>query len=183
MTAIHKRKYMLVIKRKHNDYLPLEWNLLKSYNGDDLTTLEGIDNFTKGRSKAELIEEILEENMVDGNEFFQEFSIIYFENNRYRELKDGPIFNLECNALDSEYIVNMLSQNFSNKNFLNDIYNMVDENSSNEFIEFVFVIKNISFIDETVLKRILFLLNRIPYGERRHLSLLIFKKNKVKKLV
>ena len=41
------RRYLLVIKRKNNDFLPIEWNLTRFYAGEDLNTLEGIDSFTR----------------------------------------------------------------------------------------------------------------------------------------
>jgi len=58
------KKFLLTIKRNNNDYLPLEWHLTSFYQGEDLTTLKGIDKFTTKITRAELINEILEENMV-----------------------------------------------------------------------------------------------------------------------
>jgi hypothetical protein len=41
------RIYCLVIKRKNNDFLPVDWNLTKFYQGENLYTLDGIHPFSK----------------------------------------------------------------------------------------------------------------------------------------
>ena len=55
--SIEHRTYCLVIKRKNNDYLPVEWNLTKFYQGENLYTLEGIDKFTSKITRKELVTE------------------------------------------------------------------------------------------------------------------------------
>jgi len=50
------RTYCLVIKRKNNDFFPVEWNLTKFYEGENLYTLDGIDKFTTKITRKELIE-------------------------------------------------------------------------------------------------------------------------------
>lgn len=60
----NRRNYMLAIKRNNNDYLPLEFNLTSEYNDEDLTTLKGIDSYTKKYDELELIYSIIDANIV-----------------------------------------------------------------------------------------------------------------------
>jgi hypothetical protein len=67
---MENRKYLLVIKRNNKDYLPLEWNLTSYYGGENLHTIEGIDQFTSKMTQGELIADIINNNIVSGKERF-----------------------------------------------------------------------------------------------------------------
>ena len=173
--------YLLVIKRKHKDFLPLEWNRLKSYQGENLLTLKGIDEFTAKKTSDELFNELLSENMIDKEDDFQSFVIIYFEKGRYRELKDEPIFNEKINLLNNEFIADSIISNSLNKSFINELNNLVTKTPSKELINFLYIIKNIDFSDkETTKKRLIYILKQIPYEEFRHLAFIIYKKSLLK---
>ena len=58
MSDSKDQRFLLVIKRGNNDYLPLEWHRLEIYNNEDLSTLEGIDTFTSKIYLEDLIESI-----------------------------------------------------------------------------------------------------------------------------
>ena len=71
-----QRIYCLVIKRKNNDFLPVDWNLTKFYQGENMYTFDGIDKFTAKTTRKDLINEILDKNLVSPDEQFECFSII-----------------------------------------------------------------------------------------------------------
>lgn len=117
------RQYVLAIKRNNNDYLPLEWQLTPFYHGEPLSTLEGIDTFTKPISDVDLLVSLIDANMLDPEERFQSFAIIYQEKGRIRELKDGAIFFNYPIVKEDEFIYFILN-NMQNKKLINRIYNV-----------------------------------------------------------
>lgn len=117
------RKYVLAIKRNNNDYLPLEWHLTPFYNGQDMSTLAGIDNFTRSIKKVDLIITITELNLYGLNELFRDFVIIYQEKGRIRELKDGVIFSND-DVISSQELIDFILSNMSDKKLINRIYNI-----------------------------------------------------------
>jgi len=138
------KKFLLTIKRNNNDYLPLEWHLTSFYQGEDLTTLKGIDKFTTKITRAELINEILEENMVDGNEKYRYFAIIYYEKGKNREVKEGTIFKEDQHILSVDEFIILILENLNNKQILSQIYNMCNINITNNKLEqFKYILKNI----------------------------------------
>lgn len=138
------RKYLLAIKRGHNNYLPLEWNLTKYYNQENLYTLEGIDSFTKKMRRIDLINEILNQNLVDGSDHFRGFSIIYYSNGKNREVKEGPIFQEDINVLDEDEFIFFIMDNINDKKALSFIYNMCSiKSTETKLEEFKFVLKYI----------------------------------------
>ena len=69
--------YLLVIKRDRNNYLSIEWNLTKFYNNENLFLLPDIDNFTRKLSRIDLLSELLKNNLVEPEEKYIDFAIIY----------------------------------------------------------------------------------------------------------
>ncbi len=138
-----ERKYLLAIKRDNNDYLPLEWNLTNFFDGENLTTLEGIDSFTKHITQVDLINDIINKNMISPSEKFRNFVIIYYENGKIREDKEGPIFKDDFVIDENDFIL-FIIENIKNKRFLSFIFNMCNVKSSNPRLEeFKFILKNI----------------------------------------
>lgn len=139
-----EKTYLLVIKRGKNDYLSVEWNLLKPYTGENIYTLEGIDNFTRKMMSEELITEVLKENIVSPDERFQSFSIIYRHNGKIHEVKEGTIFKENTNILSEDSLINFIVENIDNKQLINEIYNLLNFKEQEEKIdEFKFILKNI----------------------------------------
>ena len=173
------RSYLLAIKRNNKDYLPLEFNLTKEYQGEDLTTLEGIDNFTKKLFDVDLIMSSLDSNIVDATEKFQSFVIIYKDKNKYRELKDGPIFKNDENILNIDYIANTIVNLLDNKDFINHIYNLKDRFINQLTLELVYLIKNVNYLynatnkPQELIKNIL---EEMPYEDRRIISRIVYEK-------
>lgn len=169
------RKYMLAIKRGNNNYLPLEWNLLSMYNGEDMFSLEGIDKFTSNTTHLDIINDVLANHLASSNEKYDGFSIIYYENKKIREVREGVIFSSEKHLLDSEYFIDFIISNLGNKNMINNVINIGNsKNASNELIKFLFFLKNVEFYKEKndKLKALLMsLFNDISYEERRRFSL------------
>ena len=58
-------QYMLVIRVDKNNYRPLEWEQLPEYNKEDLTSLEGIDQFTSKQKEYNLLIG-LKQHLLDG---------------------------------------------------------------------------------------------------------------------
>lgn len=171
------RTYCLVLKRKNNDYLPIEWNLLKFYNGENLYTLEGIDEFTSKITRKELIEELLNNNLVSPTDPFSGFAIIFKSKNKTRELKEGSIFREDNAVLSEEELINFLVMIQDNKQLINEVYNICHFKEESEKVkEFKFVLKNIGIFKlkgENGVKGALSIFKSISYENKRTIILRI----------
>ena len=171
------KNYLLVIKRKNNDFLPIEWHLLKRYNGENLHTLEGIDSFTRKITPPELASELIDSNLVDPKEEFEKFAIIYNTKKGYRELKEGTIFK-ENNIIYSEDdLIKFIEKNKNNKELLNNISNLCNFKDKEEKVgEFKFVLKNLDLFaarGSNGIKAALSTFKQISYEKKRTLILKI----------
>lgn len=170
-------KYLLAIKRNNNDFLNIDWKLTKFYNGENLYTLEGIDSFTRKITTYELINEILEKHLIEKDELFQSFSIIYQAKKGTRELKEGTIFK-ENNVIYSEDdLIRFIIKNKSNKQLLNMITNLCNfKDKEDKVEEFKFVLKNIDLFESrgaNGLKAALSIFKDISYKKKRSIILKI----------
>lgn len=176
-----KQKYLLAIKRGNNDYLLLEWNLTSFYDNEDMTSLEGIDKFTKKITKTDLLLEIVRLNIIDLNERFNNFAIIYSANGKYHELKEGAIFKDDTSILTEDLLIDFIYSNSDNKKLMNMIYNLlVPKVDDQEFTKFKYIIKNIDFFKqkgENGLKASLSIFKNIKYENKR--SILIKISNRI----
>ena len=175
--SIEHRTYCLVIKRKNNDYLPVEWNLTKFYQGENLYTLEGIDKFTSKITRKELVTELLNQNIINPDDEFMGFSIIFKSKNRTRELKEGSIFH-EDNAVISEgQLIDFLVGIQDNKALLNEVFNLCHFKEDDEKVkEFKFVIKQIDLFKlkgENGVKAAFSTFKSISYDKKRTIILRI----------
>lgn len=171
------RTYCLVLKRKNNDYLPIEWNLLKFYNGENLYTLEGIDTFTSRITRKELIEELLNNNLVSPTDPFADFSIIFKSKGKTRELKEGSIFREDNAVLSEEQLIDFLVSIQDNKQLVNEVYNICHFKEESEKVkEFKFILKNIGIFKlkgENGVKGALSIFKSISYENKRTIILRI----------
>ena len=53
------KNYLLVIKRKNNDFLPIEWHLLKRYNGEIVVVKYGGNAMINPELKEQVMEDIV----------------------------------------------------------------------------------------------------------------------------
>lgn len=181
MMSNNKKDYMLAIRRNNNDYLPLEFNLTQGYNGEDLRTLSGIDEYTTKCENYELINSIIDANIVDSTEKFEEFVIIFHEKNKYRELKEGPIFKKDANILDMEYIAKSIVSLLENKDFINHLYNLKDRFHDQNTLELIYILKNTNLmysIKCEPIKIIKSLYSNMPYEDRRIIGFIVYSKIK-----
>lgn len=173
-------KYMLVIKRMNNDYRPIPWISLPSYNNENLNTLEGIDEFTKKTSEVTLITELLDEAIVDEEELFDSFTIIYKENGKTREIKEGIIYSNKKDKVTDNNILNLLKDNYNNTNLYNHILNKIKKYKDiKEVCEFMFILKNINLFEakgEKAIKVALSKYKELPYKIKRKVSLELIDK-------
>ncbi len=180
MKELSNRAYLLAIKRNNNDYLPLEWHLLDIYSGENLLTLEGIDSFTKKITRLDLINAILRANIVDKEEQYQGFAIIYHEKGKYRELKDGPIFKEDTNILSINAIIGYIITNIDNKQNLSEIYNICNLNIEDKKLEEIkYIIRNIDYFKiqgEKVTYAALSVLNDLSYAIKRSIIIKLSRK-------
>ncbi len=138
------RVYCLVIKRKNNDFIPVEWNLTKFYKGENLYTLSGIDAFTAKTTRQELAKEIIEQNLASPDEEFECFAIIYKTKKGARELKEGVIFSEDNAVLSEDELIEFLLTIQDNKQLLNEVFNICHFKDDDEQVkEFKFVLKQI----------------------------------------
>lgn len=171
------RNYLLVIKRKNNDFLPVEWHLTKFYSGENLNTLEGIDSFTRKISTTELITELLDKHLVEPTEEFESFSIIYNIKNRTRELKEGTFFKENNIIFSEDDLIKLIIKNRTNKEFLNQIFNICHFKTREEKVEeFKFILKNLDLFEnrgENGIKGALSTFKSISYAKKRTIILRI----------
>lgn len=169
------RTYCLVIKRNTNDFLPVEWNLTKFYQGENLYTLEGIDAFTSKISRSELADEIIKQNLASPDERFQSFAIIFKSKKRTRELKEGVIFKEDNAVLSEEDLISYIIENQTNKQLLNEIFNLCHFKDNDEKVkQFKFVLKNLELFrakGENGIKGALSIFKSISYSKKRTIIL------------
>ena len=138
------REYCLVIKRKNNDFLPVEWNLTKFYKGENLYTLDGIDAFTSKVTRQDLIKELLDQNLVIPTEEFTSFAIIYKSKNRTRELKEGTVFQEDNAVISEDTLIEFLMSIQDNKQLLNEVFNQCHFKEEDKKVqEFKYVLKQL----------------------------------------
>lgn len=171
------RSYLLVIKRKNNDFLPIEWHFTKYYNGENLTTLEGIDSFTRKITTTELLQEIVDKKLVDVTEEFESFAIIFNSKKRTRELKEGTIFKENNIIFSEDDLIKLIIKNKNNKDFLNQIFNICNFKEREEKVEeFKFIIKNLDLFEirgENGILAALSTFKLISYSKKRTIILKI----------
>lgn len=176
----NSKVYLLAIKRGNNDYLPLEWNLTKFYHNENLYTLEGIDSFTKNVTKKELLQEVLKLNMIDSNERYVDFAIIYPVNNKFNELKEGCIFKDDYEILDENTIISYIIANRNNKSILNKITNLCKGKTEDSKVEeFKYLLKNLDlFITASPEKTFISLqkFKTVNYENRRSILIKLSKR-------
>ena len=176
----NETKYLLAMKRDNKDYLPIELNLTKFYNGEDLNKLSGIDELTSKIEEIDLIEEMLNQNIVTLEDKYRSFVIIFQEKGRFRELKESPCFKNNSYLFDENIIIDFILENIENKSILNNIINLCETKfKAKETLEFAYILKNIThFIDKgnNAVKIALNHYYDIPYEEKRKLSYYISTK-------
>lgn len=170
------RRYLLVVERNHNDYVPIDWSLLPSMENIDIFDLEEIDKFTSRKSLEALKEELYEEHLIDLENLDKPFAIIYEENERKRKIPYGPIDDKLVNIMDPQEILSILVKNISNKNHINRIYTYYQNKTVSSILSNIIDnIKNSSEISILTLVTELQKLTKIPYFERREFALLLNK--------
>lgn len=171
-----KMKYVLVIKRDKNDYLPLEWDKFSFYHGEDLSTLEGIDAFTKGVTESSIAIEAVNLGFLDLEDKMSKVSIIFFENGKWRELKEGVTF-ADSHVLSENEFLEYVSSRIDDKDFVNHISNLLQNGfTSVEAQQFLYVLKNPSFFrlkGDRYLDVALEIFYKMPYDEKRKLIKLV----------
>lgn len=180
MLSKSENKYLLAIKRENNDFLPLEWHYTSFYDGEDLKSLEGIDQFTKKMTKIDLLLEVVNLNMMGLEDRYRDFTIIYKKNNKYYELKDGCIFLEDVPKCNDDALITFIIQNVDNKEILNHIYNLCyAKDEEPKLKEFRFILNNIQVFlmkGDLALRIALNTFKEISYPLRRSLLIRIYKK-------
>jgi len=170
-----ERKYMLAIKRNRGDYQPLEWNRLPFYAQEDLSTLEGIDAFTSKINIPTLLYSLLDNNIVDGDDYFQNFTIIFEEKGRIREVKEGVAFEDSWPFLNDDVIIELINTHSSNANLINEILNILEkEKQDPASMTFKTILKNRSLFKERGDKYLSLALSsykNLSYETRRKIAL------------
>lgn len=172
-----ERNYLLVIKRRNNDFLPVEWHLTKFYQNENLNTLEGIDSFTRKITSYELAKEIVEKHLAEATEEFSGFAIIYNTSKKARELKEGTIFKENNIIFSEDDLIKLIIKNRNNKDFRNQIYNICNlKQTEPKLDEFKFIIKNLEIFEikgENGIKGALSVFKDISYAKKRTIILKI----------
>ena len=176
------RNYLLVIKTGNKSYLPIEWETIKSYNHENLYTLEGIDAFTSRFLEPELLLEALDQNIISRSDPYRKITIIFRENGAYREVKEGIIYKNSKDTLTEEEFLDVLFDAITNndKETINNIIMQCKNKEQNEDLDkFIYVLKNFNIFKEkgpNGIKAGLSLYNYLPYDIRRKIRLKVSKK-------
>jgi len=179
MAYITENCYFLVVKNGKNSYLPLDWTSTKYYNNENLYTLPGIDSFTSKITRYDLLKEIMDQNLIDGDDIFLSFEILFYEKGKNRIIKEGPIFE-EDEVLNEELLIEYIINNMSNKELINNILmqtnSIKEEDSTLE--EFRNILKNISYYEnkESLLRADLQIFKYISYEYKRIISIKVSNK-------
>lgn len=170
------RNYILAIRRAHNNYLPLDLSIL---NLPNLNTLEAIDSFTKNISKEELVNIIITNDIAQEDELFEDFTIIFKEKGKIRELSEGTCFMDDANFLNPYAIIDFIYNNYHNKILINKIYNYLNtKTASDQASEIKFILNNLSRFAEKGDKAVKIVLNKlydVEYEIIRQLGMYIKK--------
>ena len=114
--------YSLVLKNQYNQPLPIEWDLLPDYNGENIYSLEAIDLYTSKMSEEDLRYVLLNEFGYDTSK--QKMAIISKVGDyKATEIDYGVCFKENKQFLNAEFVLNCIKENINDKNFLNRIYN------------------------------------------------------------
>ena len=167
---------VLTLKFNNNDYYPIVREYLDIVtDADDLSSLEGIDNFTAKFTKEEILDSIRRSNIIANPEMLEyaELVITYSENKKIREFK--VYANDDIDYLNFDTIAYIL-KNVSNRNALNKINNHFINKTylPNDIIEFATILNNVS-IGQLINSYI-----KLSYRSRRILKDYIFEEMYVK---
>lgn len=168
------KNYLLAIERNPHDYMPIPWHLTNLYNDEVITSLEGIDSFTSKMDEETLKQELISESIIDEDMKNNPFVIIFEDNKKIRKLQYGPCFIDEYNAIEFETIVNYIIKNLNNKQLINRIYNAFNNKNYSKELEDILNILN-EQSEYSVIQIINHLQNidTIPYNDIRSLGLFI----------
>lgn len=157
------RNYTLAIRRAHNDYLPLDLRLLKLPN---VSSLQAIDFFTKTLTREELIIDIIKNNIADSQEYFEDFTIIFKEKGRIRELPEGVCFIDDALYVEPQTIIDFLYENYHDKILINKIYNYLNSKiSPEEATEIKFILNNLDKFASRGDKAVLLILEKLKNAD------------------
>lgn len=157
------RNYILAIRRAHNDYLPLDLRLLKLPN---VSSLQAIDFFTKTLSREKLIIDIIKNNIADSQEYFEDFTIIFKEKGRIRELPEGVCFIDDAPYVEPQTIIDFLYENYHDKILINKIYNYLNSKTSpEEASEIKFILNNLDKFASRGDKAVLLILEKLKNAD------------------
>lgn len=157
------RNYTLAIRRAHNDYLPLDLRLLKLPN---VSSLQAIDFFTKTLTREELIIDIIKNNIADSQEYFEDFTIIFKEKGRIRELPEGVCFIDDAPYVEPQTIIDFLYENYHDKILINKIYNYLNSKTSpEEATEIKFILNNLDKFASRGDKAVLLILEKLKNAD------------------
>lgn len=157
------RNYTLAIRRAHNDYLPLDLRLLKLPN---VSSLQAIDFFTKTLTREELIIDIIKNNIADSQEYFEDFTIIFKEKGRIRELPEGVCFIDDAPYVEPQTIIDFLYENYHDKILINKIYNYLNSKTSpEEATEIKFILNNLDKFASRGDKAVLIVLEKLKNAD------------------
>ncbi|MBE6154948.1 MAG: hypothetical protein E7163_05230 [Firmicutes bacterium] len=155
-----ENKYYLAIETKPKNYFPINLLDLKIANKYNTFSLEELDKFTLKFTKQEIINSIKEANLLDVTNNMP-LVVIYYEKDMVRKI----------DALTKDINFDMwqnIKDNFDNKNYLNKIYNFLNNKiSSEELLE----IKACNDLKEFFNK-----ISYLPYLVQRKLYLYLYEK-------
>ncbi len=151
--------YYLAVETKPNNYFPINLIDLNLIPKNTTTKLEELDKFTLNYTIEELRKAIKESNILDIDDNMP-LVIIYNEKHATRKI----------NVLTKDISFDMwkyIKDNFSNKNFLNKVYNFLQNKTSTNLS----AIKNPQDIKEYISN-----LAKLPYPVTRKLYFYLYEK-------
>ena len=167
-------QYNLVMRVNNNNYQPFDFNMLESYENENLSSLEGIDNFTsKYKEELELKYDLYRANFINIEDANNDLKIIFYENGSNREYKYGLVFEEAKEFTSSDRIIEFLNSNIDDYLTLNKIYNEFNKrkNKSTFLVAVLDVLKSVKKCNDV---KNIYYIKFLPYEERRSLGMYIY---------
>lgn len=114
-------KYRLVLQKKNNEYIDIEWN--KLYNCD-INKLNNIVNFTGNYiEELDLKNVLLKHNLIHESEYNNKLAIIYKYNKKIKKLQYGITYHDDLKFFDPDYLKYYLKSKIYDYEFLTKLCN------------------------------------------------------------
>lgn len=116
--------YNLVIEKKSNEFLPIEWNKISEYKFLNDKVLRDIVIFTTSfQDESELKQYLNNNNLLEQENINKKLKIIYKSKGQYKKLQYGISFKEDAKYFDTSYMIRFLWNKVYDYKFLEKLCN------------------------------------------------------------